>query len=499
MGAFTRRSLLIGTAAAAGALGTRYLYSTAAPTGVKFPADGTAAGTGDTVLNDASELSPTRVAKHITVTQRPDENLITQLRAELKEAAAQGRGLTASAARHSMGGHSLARSGHTVTMRQQWIEPNTAAKTYRVAAGARWNTVIRDLDRAGFSPKVMQSNNDFGVASTFCVNAHGWPVPFTAFGGTVQSFRLMLADGEIVECSRTQNAELFNATMGGYGLTGIIIDLVVDMVPNARLNPKYELMPAEKFGERFVAALKGDPKIQMAYGRLNIAVDKFFDEALLITYTPPPDQSDLPPAPGSGFLSRASREVFRRQVGSDRIKNLRWMVETGIGARLGDKDVTRNALINEPVVTLEDRDPSRTDILHEYFVSPAQFPAFVKACQDVIPSSYQELLNITLRYVDTDSESLLSYAAEPRIAAVMLFSQEKSQRAEDDMRRMTRALIDRVHAIGGAYYLPYRPHATQEQFLKGYPRAGAFVAKKREIDPGLIFRNGFWDDYLSKV
>ncbi len=85
----------------------------------------------------------------------------------------------------------------------------------------------------------------------------------------------------------------------------------------------------------------------------------------------------------------------------------------------------------------------------------------------MIPASYQQLLNITLRYVNTDQDSVLAYAPEPRIAAVLLFSQEKTVRGENDMAHMTQALIDRVLDIGGTYYLPYRPHAY----------AGAAVAR----------------------
>ncbi|MEO1142554.1 MAG: FAD-binding oxidoreductase, partial [Pseudomonadota bacterium] len=198
--------------------------------------------------------------------------------------------------------------------------------------------------------------------------------------------------------------------------------------------------------------------------------------------------------------SKAAGEIFRRQVGSDRVKSLRWFTETTIGPNVGGGgEVTRNSLINEPVITLDDGDPNRTDILHEYFVSPDRFADFVKACQDIIPSSYQELLNITLRFVDTDNESVLSYATEPRIAAVMLFSQEMSLRAEDDMRRMTSALIERVLEIGGTYYLPYRLHATNGQFLRGYDRAREFVELKRQADPDLVFTNLMWDRYMAHL
>ena len=92
-----------------------------------------------------------------------------------------------------------------------------------------------------------------------------------------------------------------------------------------------------------------------------------------------------------------------------------------------------------------------------------------------------------------------SFAPAPRIAAVMLFSQEKTVRGEADMARMTQALIDRVLDIGGTYYLPYRPHASLAQLSRGYPRAAAFAARKRAADPGLLFRNQLWDGYFATL
>jgi FAD/FMN-containing dehydrogenase len=356
--------------------------------------------------------------------------------------------------------------------------------------------MIAALDPIGFGPKVMQSNNDFGVAATFCVNAHGWPVPFGPMGSTVQSLRILLADGEVVTASRTENTELFGLTMGGYGLSGAIIDMVVEIEPNRRLQPTFESMASHDFAAAFTAACEsGD--VPMAYGRLNVVRDHFFEDALMITYRETADQDALPPASGSGFMSHAAARVFRAQLMNEAAKDLRWWFEASLGPRIGAGEVTRNSLLNEPVVTLDDRDPTRTDILHEYFVPPDRFAEFVAACQDVIPASYQEMMNITLRYVRADTESVLSYAPEARIAAVMLFSQELTSRAEADHRRMTRELVDQVLEIGGTYYLPYRPHATRTQFRRGYPRAAEFHEKKLALDPEAVFRNVFWDNYLK--
>lgn len=450
------------------------------------------------VLNDASRLSPTPVARHWMVGDDPEAAIIERLRRELKEAAAEKRAFVAGGARHSMGGQSLHRGATAATFATKLCELDTAAKTYRTHSGSRWIYLIRELDRAGFSPAVMQSNADFAAGGTLSVNAHGWPVPFGPFGATVRSFRLMLADGTIVTCSPTENAELYGLAQGGYGLFGVILDMVVDMVPNAQLRPLNVLMPAGEFGLRFAAAIAGDAAIQMAYGRLSVARRDFLRQALMITYKPvanPPAR--LPQVSAGGFMSSVSREIFRAQIGSETGKRARWAAETVGNSAISSGISTRNTLMNEPVANLAGRDSLRTDILHEYFVAPERFEEFLAACRDTILRSRQDLLNVTLRYVKADTTSALSYAPVPRIAAVMLFSQSVTPEAEADMLSMTEALIERVIAIGGSFYLPYRLHARRDQVRRAYPNLERFVARKREIDPGLLFRNTMWDVYFA--
>lgn len=491
----SRRAFLFGTGAVIGGYATNRFMTEDIPVGRSLIAP-----TNDPLLlNDASELSPTKVAKHLTFKEKFDQTLIESLRTELEEAKSENRPFIASAARHSMGGQSMTSAGTVLTLDQDWAEIDSTNLTYRCGAGTRWSTVIARLDAEGFSPAVMQSNNDFGVAATYSVNAHGWPVPFSGCGATVRSLRMMIADGSLITCSREENADIFKAAMGGYGLFGVITEMEMDMVVNTRLEPTFERMSPMEFGPRFVKTIKDGTGVQMAYGRMDVSIDRFFEEALMITYRPTRDQSDIPAAPGSGWLSRTARRIFRDQVGSDRAKHRRWWFEAGIGPWIGGGDTTRNTLLNEPVITLDDKDPSRTDILHEYFVSAESFGLFVTACREVIPSSFQELLNITLRYVAPDNESWLSYAPGDRIACVMLFSQEKSHRAEEDMRRMTEELIDRVLAIGGTYYLPYRLHARQDQIEKGYPGIRPFAAKKRAMDPNNLFRHALWDTYIARA
>jgi FAD/FMN-containing dehydrogenase len=450
------------------------------------------------VLNDASRLNPTPVARHWVATDGDEAAFIARLRTELQEAAAAGRPVAVGAARHSLGGQSLPRNGTAMTFDTTTCVPDRTARAYRVHAGARWQQVIATLDPLGFSPAVMQSNNDFGVAATFSVNAHGWPVPYGPFGATVRACRLMLADGTILNCSRTEHPDLFACAMGGYGLCGVLLDLDVDMVENLLLKPTFEVMPSREFAGRFLRAIDADQAVRMAYGRLSVARQGFFEEALLVTYRPQPTPSGgLPPASAGGLLSSVSRQLYRAQTGSERAKRARWFAETVAGPKAASGIATRNTLMNEPVANLASRDRRRTDILHEYFVPPERFNDFVLACQEVIPRSKLEFLNVTLRYVMADPTSLLAFAPTRRIAAVMSFSQEITPAAEADMRRLTEALIERVIALGGSFYLPYRLHARRDQVERAYPGAARFVERKRHYDPHTLFRNAMWDAYCA--
>lgn len=500
MNRITRRAALLGLGGlGVGAVGGWGLASWLRPGLPSY--DGTASLSSpgsDTMLNDASGLSPTPIYKHLVLRDNADEALLSAIRRELDEARAAGRPLNVGAARHSMGGQAIPREGTAITFDNGAVEADTGNGSYRVHAGARWSEIIAALDPLGYSPKVMQSNHDFGVAATFSVNAHGWPVPYGPMGSTVRSLRMVLPAGELVRCSPTENAELFNHAMGGYGLIGVILDLEVEMVANTRLAPTVQVMPAESFAAAFDTAIK-DPEVPMAYGRLNVERASFFSEAILVTYRETPDQSDLPAAVGSGWMSQVASRIYRSQLGNEPMKSVRWWNETVLGPAVGGGEVTRNSLINEPVVTLDDRDPDRTDILHEYFVGFDRFGEFLTICREVILASYQEFLNVTLRYIAKDEQSTLAYATVPRIAAVMSFSQEMTARGEADMARMTRELIERITAIGGSYYLPYRPHARVDQLAAAYARAADFARAKRALDPDLVLRNNLWDNYLGKL
>src|SRR5262245_10848121 len=81
--------------------------SAAASVALKLPTGATRQAAASGVLDDASRLNPTPVARHWRPAQVTGAAWLDALRAELKTAAAQSRPVAVGAARHSMGGQAL--------------------------------------------------------------------------------------------------------------------------------------------------------------------------------------------------------------------------------------------------------------------------------------------------------------------------------------------------------------------------------------------------------
>ena len=94
-----------------------------------------------------------------------------------------------------------------------------------IGSGASWSKALQYLDGFGKSIGVMQSFSNFSVGGSLSVNGHGWQAGAPPISSQVIGFTLMNADGQIIYCSRDENAELFKLVTGGYGLFGIILDI----------------------------------------------------------------------------------------------------------------------------------------------------------------------------------------------------------------------------------------------------------------------------------
>lgn len=395
-----------------------------------------------------------------------------------------------------MGGHTIAPNGIVVDMTTfRGMSLSADSGWLRVRAGTRWSEVIPFLDRHGRSLLVMQSNNSFTVGGSLSANAHGWQHDRAPMASTVRRLRILTPDGAIVPASRAENRELFRLVIGGYGLFGIILDAELQTVPNELYGVRRYETSASGYEAAYQRHVRGNASVGMAYGRLSVSPTSYLREATLTAFVRDSSSAGPLPAATEPGLLGVKRAVLRGSENSEYGKSLRWTLEKWLGELPGSRRFTRNQLLNEPAEFFANTSDSTTDVLHEYFVPAGQLLAFVERIRPVLQSSDADLLNITIRNVLPDSDSYLAYARRPVWGLVMLFTQRRTEAGERQMAEVTRRLIDEVLAIGGTYYLPYRLHATHEQFMRSYPMAAEFFALKRKYDPGEIFVNAFYQTY----
>jgi len=451
-----------------------------------------AAGCAD----DASRLEESPVERIVDIPS--DRSEAEQQLAELVRAArAGGAKISIAGARHSLGGHTIFPGGVVINMLPfKSMSVDAQRRLLRVEAGALWSDVLRTLDGQGLSVAVMQSDANFSVGGSLSVNCHGWAHGQPPIASTVESLRVLTADGEVVSCSRKERSSLFAHVLGGYGLFGIILEAELHVVPNER----YDLERVETSVDDYVASLrsiesKGEPPA-LLYGRMCVAPDAFLSKAIITVARRAASAPDPLPAlepPGTGGLTRL---VFRGSAGSDYGKELRWSAERGLQPWL-ESSATRNQLLNGDTGLYESRSDASTDIIQEYFVPAERLAPFLERVREIVPRHGGDLLNLTVRGVREDRDTVLRYADREFLATVMFFSQPRSAEADRAMTPMTRELIDAALAQGGRYYLPYRLHATREQFAAAYPMEREFFAEKRRLDPSEIFQNRFYSAYAE--
>jgi decaprenylphospho-beta-D-ribofuranose 2-oxidase len=101
-----------------------------------------------------------------------------------------------------------------------------------VEAGVTVADILATFVPRGFFLNVVPGTKFVSIGGAIAADVHGKNHHRDGgFGDHVASLRLALPSGDIVACSREENAELFSATIGGMGLTGVITEATLRLRP----------------------------------------------------------------------------------------------------------------------------------------------------------------------------------------------------------------------------------------------------------------------------
>ncbi|WP_127507497.1 FAD-binding oxidoreductase [Paenibacillus humicus] len=441
---------------------------------------------------DVGRIVSAKVDKTVAVRTTED------VAAAIREARREGRKVSVAGTRHSMGGQTFYEGAVVLDMRRydDILDLDTAAKKITVQSGATWEKVQEVINPHHLSIRVMQSQNIFTVGGSLGTNIHGRDPSEGSLIETVDSFRLMTEEGKIMTASRSENADLFRAAIGGYGLLGVILDATLRLTDDVVYTQHTSLLDYKEFPDRLRASVESG-STGLVIARISTAPSGFLREMYMTEYM----DSSIPLADADTRLNgERAVELTRFVYGLQRKygwgKNMSWSLQERLFRSNEGKPITRNNAMRPESGFLEYRDAQKSDLLQEYFVPLDRYPEFVDGLRTLLREEPINLVNITVRYMPRSDESLLAYSRQDSAALVLLINEKRSPARLERLKGVTQKMIGLAEQAGGTYYLTYQPFASKEQFRAAYPAADGFKAAKLAYDKESLFMNEWYAEYL---
>ena len=446
--------------------------------------------TKNNIVNEVTELHPVKVLGII----------IPHTEEEIVEAVKNNDHISIGGGRNSMGGQTASERTVQIDMREynKIISLSTTTKEVTVQTGLRWRDLQDYIDPFALSVKIMQTYSNFTVGGSLSVNVHGRYVGLGPIILSVKSIRVILADGSVVNASPTENSEIFYSAIGGYGGIGVITEATLQIADNTNVERSRIKMPTNEYGNYFKNVVKAtSSKILFHNGDI---YPKDFDSVSAVSWT----ETDKKVTTEDKLIPREHDYWLERfvWVTMSEWPLGKWLREYLIEPALysGSQPVhSRNYEASYDIMELEpEKRASSTYVLQEYFVPVENFDTWIPKMKKVFIDNDVNILNVSIRHALPDPGSKLAWANKESFAFVVYYKQNTDEKSKQKVAKWTREMIDEVISVEGGYYLPYQPHATDEQFYKAYPKALEYFEIKNKYDPTDKFTNRLWDKYYSK-
>jgi FAD/FMN-containing dehydrogenase len=145
--------------------------------------------------------------------------------------------------------------------RSRVLDFDEAAGTLRAEAGSMLGDIVRLLHGSGWFPPVLAGTQHITLGGAIANDIHGKNHHGNGtIGRHVLALTLLRSDGAVQHCSPDEKAELFAATIGGMGLTGLILDARIRLMPAASHDVLQEAVPLESLADFFRLAPEAESR-----------------------------------------------------------------------------------------------------------------------------------------------------------------------------------------------------------------------------------------------
>jgi FAD-linked oxidoreductase len=158
-------------------------------------------------------------------------------------------------------GHSftpLGETNGTLVSLDGWqglVAANAAEETATLRAGTKIHALGRPLFDAGLALKNQGDIDRQAIAGAVGTGTHGTSPKLGSLSAEVKAFRLVTAEGQVLDCSPSSNAEIWEAGRVSFGTLGVMSEITLSVRKAYRLRERNWVMPADECW-RDLAALR---------------------------------------------------------------------------------------------------------------------------------------------------------------------------------------------------------------------------------------------------
>ena len=448
-------------------------------------------------LNDIhSQLNETTMERVVA------PRTVGKIQQAIAAAREEGDSISIAGGRHAMGGQQFLDGGVLLDAGglNRILELDAERGLVRVEAGILWDDLIRGLSE-------MQQGNDrrwsvvqkqtgadrLSIGGALAANGHGRGLTYKPIVQDVESFEMVDASGNLLECSRTENPELFSLAIGGYGLFGVICTVTLRLMPAHRVRRVVEITSIEQLESLFMERIADG----FTYGDFQYRTDEtspgFLRDGVMSCYFPVSDNDvDAAEEPlnllserdwrGLLYLSHADKArafdeyaKFYMSTSGQTYDSDTFQLSQYIDDYHQELDRSLNAAVKS------------AETITELYVPLPSLADFMDAAARELRDRQANVIYGTIRLIEQDDETFLNWARQPYACIVFNLHVEHTDAGIAHTADALRALIDLATERGGSYFLTYNKFATGEQLARCYPQFSEFLAKQREYDPKGVF------------
>jgi FAD/FMN-containing dehydrogenase len=319
------------------------------------------------------------------------------------------------------------------------------------------------------------------------------------FVGDVVAFTIVGADSVARRCSRTQNAEIFRAAIGGYGLFGPIVNVRLRLTRRHKVQRTVEVidiadLPA-MFDRRIAAGYQ--------YGDFQFATqldpEMLLRKGVFSCYRPVGDDTPMPTN-----RARLTPENWRELIYLAHVDRARafqayssyylttsgqyyWSDEHQMSTYIPDYHETLGARLGQYT--------HGTEMITEIYVPRAALVPFLADVRSDFLEHKTDLIYGTIRLIERDTETMLRWAKQPYACIIFNIHVMPDAAGIEKAKHEFQRLIDRGLSHGGSYYLTYHRWAERRQVAAAYPEFPEFLRLKRRLDPADVFQSEWYRHY----